>query len=141
MIEAASEAVQQNTSRLLDWYDGGTNLPLLEPMFHGPIYAVPRSGGWGKVEKEKLNLNPACEACGTTELVEVHHIYPFHLYPELELALKNLLSLCRPHHLIFGHYGDWSAFNPDVVKMVRDYFKRLQKRPYKRIPIRKGSEL
>jgi predicted secreted acid phosphatase len=46
--------------------------------------------------------------------VEVHHIFPVHLVPGLELVPTNLITLCRPHHFELGHHKDWADYNPDV---------------------------
>jgi hypothetical protein len=68
--------------------------------------------------------HPACEACGTTAELNVHHIKPFHIYPELELDHTNLITLCRVHHFTIGHDSDgpwkpakpaWTSANPNVV--------------------------
>jgi hypothetical protein len=136
-LRQMSPVVAKNTGRLMDWYNGDRELPLLEPMFNGPVYAEPRSSGWEKVERDHKAAHPACCACGTLELVEVHHLWPFQYYPELELDERNLISLCRPHHLILGHLGDWKSFNPDVIEMVRDYRRHLDARPHKRLPLPK----
>jgi hypothetical protein len=50
--------------------------------------------------------------------VQVHHVRPFHLRPELELDPDNLISLCmaegRHCHLAVGHGGDFKAYNLHV---------------------------
>ena len=44
---------------------------------------------------EKLKLNPSCEICGSSLLVDVHHkIYGF-LY---DVTFADLKTLCRRHH-------------------------------------------
>lgn len=95
---------------------------------------VPRSGKWHKVEKEHLEANPACAVCGDLKSVQVHHIFPFHYCvalgrPDLELDLKNLITLCETskerseqnHHLLIGHYDDFKSSNLDVVKDSKAY--------------------
>lgn len=85
----------------------------------------PRSSQWPRVRSEFVRLHPICEACGGIEDLNVHHVEPFHLKPELELDLKNLITLCREHHFRIGHDPDgpwkparpnWSASNPEVRK-------------------------
>ena|ERR1044071_5590438 len=77
-----------------------------------------RSGKWPEVRKAHLRGHPECAACGGRELLEVHHVRPFHLFPELELSEDNLVTLCegKAHncHLIFGHSLSWECWNPDV---------------------------
>ena len=81
------------------------------------VYQVPpkpvtvRSPEWPRVEKEHLKLEPVCQVCSTKDNLEVHHVEPFHLYPEKELDPKNLITLCRPHHFLFGHLCGWSKVN------------------------------
>jgi len=53
-----------------------------------------RSPKWHKVEKEHLAKEPACQWCGATVKVQVHHVKPFHLHPELELDPSNFITLC-----------------------------------------------
>lgn len=81
--------------------------------------AVPRSGKWARVRAEHLVKHPACAACGGVDHLQVHHVKPFHAYPELELEPSNLLTLCeRPganHHLDIGHLGCWRSYNTNAV--------------------------
>jgi hypothetical protein len=52
-------------------------------------------------------------------MLQVHHILPFHLNPQLELDPSNLITLCMGKlecHLIIGHGGDYKDYNPSVVK-------------------------
>lgn len=76
-----------------------------------------RSGHWGHVRDEHLRAHPVCEACGGDESLQVHHVMPFHLHPELELDEANLITLCMGPdecHLKLGHGGSFSAYNPHV---------------------------
>lgn len=73
-----------------------------------------RSSQWRTVRDRYANTHPLCAFCGSTA-VDVHHIQPFHLFPARELDPDNLVSLCRNHHFIYGHAGDWKAYNPDVM--------------------------
>ena len=77
-----------------------------------------RSSHWPKVRKEHLEREPKCAWCGGTSNLEVHHVKPFHLHPELELEQSNLITLCEERgkkcHLIHGHGGDWHKENEKV---------------------------
>jgi len=82
-----------------------------------------RSSGWTEVRNNFVKKHPACAACGSTVVLNVHHIKPFHLFPKLELDETNLITLCRDHHFRVGHDPDgpwapkkpnWSAWNPLV---------------------------
>ncbi|HEX7737074.1 MAG TPA: HNH endonuclease signature motif containing protein [Ktedonobacteraceae bacterium] len=77
-----------------------------------------RSPHWFRVAKEHLLRQPACVVCGTRRGLQVHHIKPFHLHPQLELDPNNLITLCelkgRDHHLLIGHLDEWASFNVNV---------------------------
>ena len=51
-----------------------------------------RSPKWPHVEKLHLKLEPTCAACGSSKKLNVHHKKPFHLFPESELDLNNLIT-------------------------------------------------
>ncbi len=108
------------TSLLMAWigYVGAHRQLAPEP----PAWQVPRSGGWAKVQKQHLTNNPFCAACGTKDNLEVHHVKPFHLHPELELDPANLITLCRKPghncHFVFGHLWDYKKSNPNVREDV-----------------------
>lgn len=92
-----------------------------------------RSPHWPTIERRWKKLHPACAACGSTLLVQVHHIHSFATYPENELwdcsgvppgtgpvgGTPNFITLCagRGHHLNLGHGGSYQhgGFNPHVV--------------------------
>ena len=80
--------------------------------------AKKRSPKWRHVEKTFLATHRMCAACGAEKRLQVHHIKPFHLHPELELDQKNLITLCMTMnecHLRIGHGGSFSAYDPHVV--------------------------
>ena len=93
-----------------------------------------RSNQWPKVRKQHLSLSPACEVCGGTKKLEVHHKKPFHLHPELELDLSNLITLCENDkngvncHLLFGHLGSYRSLNPDVDSDVAIWRGKIKNR-------------
>ncbi|HET8843661.1 MAG TPA: HNH endonuclease signature motif containing protein [Ktedonobacteraceae bacterium] len=85
-----------------------------------------RSPEWDRVAHEHLAHEPGCRVCGHTgQGLQVHHIKPFHLFPELELDPNNLITLCelkgRDHHLLIGHLDDWESYNLAVRKDVDRY--------------------
>ena len=97
-----------------------------------------RSGKWPALRERWLKVQPKCQCCGRNTSIQVHHIKPVHLYPELELDEKNLITLCEfrgfPCHFVVGHIMNWMAWNPDVIKLAQHYlddtivnklFKRL----------------
>jgi hypothetical protein len=57
--------------------------------------------------------------------LQVHHIKPFHLHPNLELDPRNLITLCelpgRDHHLLIGHLDEWESYNVNVRDGAKRY--------------------
>lgn len=92
--------------------------------------SMTRSSGWRKVRKEQLARQPHCAAC-FRKATQVHHIKPFHLYPELELEPSNLISFCADHHLLFGHLMYWRSWNPNVEQDAADMKFKISTRPDK----------
>jgi hypothetical protein len=100
----------------------------LQAAADAPIAAagLKRSSKWPSVRAAWLKANPKCAACGSAVKVEVHHMHPFHLFPERELDPTNFITLCEGRggcncHLTFGHCGNWSHWNESVVGDAR-YF-------------------
>ena len=82
------------------------------------IKKVTRSPKWNELRKNTLLHNPGCQACGSITNLQVHHIQPFHLKPELELESKNLIVLCMGKnecHLLLGHGDNFKKYNPYIV--------------------------
>lgn len=94
--------------------------------------AGPRSPHWHRVRDEHLAAHPTCAACGGRAHLNVHHIQPFHLFPDLELDPKNFITLCenpdRHCHIRVGHSWNFSAYNPHVVEDAARELDRLQNR-------------
>lgn len=84
-----------------------------------------RSPQWPHVEKAHLLREPTCVACGGRQALQVHHIKPFHLHPQLELDPDNLITLCelkgRDHHLLIGHLDEWESYNVNVREDAKRY--------------------
>ena len=80
----------------------------------------PRSPEWPKVEHAHLKVFPTCAACDSSKKLNVHHIKPFHLFPELELEPTNLITLCmdKDCHILLGHGDNFKAYNPNVIADV-----------------------
>lgn len=103
---------------------GGQNTTVIEQG------ASLRSPQWQTLRKYYLISNPRCEACGARIDLEVHHIKPFHLFPEHELNWGNLITLCSRHHFELGHKGNWKDYNLEVKedsKKIKDSNKVIDK--------------
>jgi 5-methylcytosine-specific restriction endonuclease McrA len=82
-----------------------------------------RSSKWSGVRKAALINQPCCAACGSTSLLQVHHMQPFHLHPELELDQRNLIVLCMGKnecHLLLGHGDNFKKYNPYIAADARN---------------------
>jgi len=94
-----------------------------------------RSNQWPKVRKQHLAKHPACELCGGTKKLEVHHVQEFSRKPELELDPNNLITLCENDkdgvncHLLFGHLGNFKSFNKNVRRDAKTWNKKIKNRP------------
>ena len=75
-----------------------------------------RSGLWPRVRKNHLELNPKCAVCGTKKDLDVHHLVMFSVDKRLELSSENLITLCTPHHFLFGHLLNWRTSNPQCAE-------------------------
>lgn len=93
-----------------------------------------RSSQWHKVRTAHLAAEPWCALCGTEDDLEVHHLVPFHVAPELELAETNLCTLCRHCHLEAGHLGNFTNSFPELRAEIGDVGLRLHdRRPARRV--------
>ena len=91
-----------------------------------------RSYEWSKIRNEFLKENPTCAACGRNKKLEIHHIKPFHLNPELELDKTNLITLCDdPCHFVFGHLMNYQSWNENVVEDSQAFLNKIINRPHK----------
>ena len=96
---------------------------------------APRSDKWPEVRKTYLSNHGSCAACGGDVKLEVHHMRPFHLHPELELDPTNFLTLCESGnngincHLGVGHLGDFKSFNVNVVADAAAWLTKILTRP------------
>ena len=89
---------------------------------------------WPKVRAEHLRTHPECAACGQKDMLQVHHIVPFHFDASKELDPKNLITLCvdgvghTDCHLMFGHGGNFKCQNPKVVEDAKRFREMMANR-------------
>lgn len=89
-----------------------------------------RSPKWPGVRAAHLKQQPVCQACGTTNNLNVHHKIPFVRVPSMELEPSNLITLCessgRNCHYVFGHLStSWLAWNEKVVEDAATHKARI----------------
>lgn len=100
-----------------------------------PISAK-RSSDWPRTRSEFLEKNPTCAVCGGSKKLNVHHILPFHLRPELELEESNLITLCERKkygihcHLLVGHLGNYRNINLHLFEDVELLSGRLKEKNF-----------
>lgn len=96
-----------------------------------------RSSLWSGVRSSfmKTEGNDCCAVCGKKGILanlQVHHKVPFSVDPSRELDMKNLITLCDAHHLLFGHLGNFQSWNPTVEEDCRIMFEKIKNRPNKK---------
>jgi len=81
-----------------------------------------RSSKWRFARSKFLADHDYCAWCGGKTNLQVHHIKPVHLFPELELITSNFVTLCehpmRRCHLLRGHLGNWTNWNPNILNQI-----------------------
>lgn len=102
--------------------------------FGDPIFGgVPRDPLWRHVRAQHLKRFPTCAVCGTKgtllKPIEVHHCIPYSVDKTQELRLENLITLCRPDHLLFGHLNSFHSFNKDVKEDAWIWKYKIIRRP------------
>lgn len=105
-------------------------IPILEKI---KTHGKKRSDQWPKTRKAHLKLQPACVVCGDKKDPQVHHVKPFHLHPELELELSNLITLCegmeRNCHRLFGHLDNFKSINVNARRDAKAWSVKISNRP------------
>jgi hypothetical protein len=91
-----------------------------------------RHKDWPRIRNEWIRNHPECAVCGRSERLQAHHIIPFHVAPELELEPVNLVTLCTRRkvlncHLVFGHLGRWTDYNPNCIRDAQEWNRKLMK--------------
>ena len=92
------------------------------------------STGLGKASMATLAREGAniVASARTKDKLEVHHVRPFHLFPNLELDPANLLTLCETGgncHIMIGHLKNWKSYNLDVRKDAEVLLQKIKARP------------
>jgi len=99
---------------------------------------VRRSSKWPAKRRQVLERFRACAVTGITTELEVHHIQPFHLFPELELVdyVKRVLTEHASFnaHFWIGHLGDWKSYNEHIKSDADWLLERILNRPFRKPP-------
>ena len=75
--------------------------------------------GWQKCRREffKAIKHKECVCCRSKKKIEVHHILPRHIRPDLAVDFTNLIALCKGCHLRIAHLGSYFTYN-EAIKLV-----------------------
>ena len=72
-----------------------------------------------KVMKQYAKAYPVCEWTGSRK-IEVHHIRPIHVRPELAADPDNMIGLgARDVHRVVGHGGNFQMWIPNVRELCQ----------------------
>jgi hypothetical protein len=77
------------------------------------------SGPVGSKSEWGIVITP-CAWCGATNDIQVHHIYPQHLYPARAHDTNNMVCLCPRCHLVLGHRGCFTNAVTNLIIMIRE---------------------
>jgi hypothetical protein len=106
-----------------------------QPISYGILHA---EWEWRKIRNQFIKLEPICQLCAAHKKLQVHHIFPYHLWENLRYEEQNLITLCVPCHFAFGHFGNWKDSNPDLLELVEHVHTRREP-PSKKIAQGKWS--
>lgn len=93
-----------------------------------------RSSKWKSVRDDFLLKNNECAVCSSKTRLQVHHKLPFDDYPELELDINNLITLCmsmKECHLRIGHGGSYTKYSKNIDQYIEDI--KLNKKTFEEI--------
>lgn len=101
--------------------------------FSDKTFGALRSPKWRQIQKEHIKKFPTCAATGKKGTLlnplSVHHVKPFHLYPELELDPNNLITLSFWAHLWLAHLGNYKSFNLNIREDAATLLAKIISRP------------
>jgi 5-methylcytosine-specific restriction endonuclease McrA len=127
--------------RLMVWPEGDIADPKIQTdpnKFYGTGLGLmlERSPKWRQARYDwVVHHQPQCMLCWGSEKLQVHHKFPFHLHPELELDPTNFITLCEGGrgvncHYLAGHGCDWKRYTQQTDELVAQMrtliFVRLQ---------------
>ena len=99
--------------------------------FEDRTFGALRSSQWKIVRR--INIKDYCELCevkgGLLRPLELHHVKPYHLFPELELEPSNFITVCRPCHLRYAHLSSFHSYCLDIKELAREWQERRRDRP------------
>jgi hypothetical protein len=111
---------------------------ILTYMLTFPPAVFSRGPAVGSMSEWGVPYTP-CAVCDGTNDLEIHHIYPRHLYPALAHDTNFMISLCRVNgkgcHWYYGHDGkSWTNAVTNLLKKIREQKRNEQSRTLKASP-------
>lgn len=86
---------------------------------------TPRNPAWERERNLYLKHESVCQWCGGIEKLQVHHTFPVHSFPDLEMVKKHWITLCmgpEECHYRQGHRGkSWLAYDPDIRRKCEEH--------------------
>ena len=74
---------------------------------------------WQKCRKKFLKkVGKSCVCCSNKKKIQVHHVLPRHIRPDLAVDMTNLIALCASCHLRIGHLGSYFTYNENIKKVA-----------------------
>ena len=73
---------------------------------------------WQRCRRDFLRkTGKVCVCCRSMKKIQVHHVLPRHIRPDLAVNQTNLIALCRGCHLRIGHLGSYFTYNATVERV------------------------
>jgi len=80
---------------------------------------------WQRCRRAFLKkVGKVCVCCDTKKKIEVHHILPRHIRPDLAVNMTNLIALCKSCHFHIGHLCSYFNYN-ETIDLVAWYVRRI----------------
>ncbi len=74
---------------------------------------------WQRCRKAFLKkVGKQCVACSSKKSVQVHHVLPRHIRPDLAVDMTNLIALCKDCHFHCGHMNNYHNYNKNIMDVA-----------------------
>jgi 5-methylcytosine-specific restriction protein A len=87
-------------------------IDFIKNLFVDRTFGASRSPRWASFRRE--HIKDKCEVCRKGHFLELHHIKPYHLFPEEETNSDNVVTVCRSCHFSWCHFFSWKKFNSQI---------------------------
>ena len=90
-------------------------------VLRNPSYATKNARRLSSVKRtmrQYLEDHPACELTGRTKNLQVHHLVPVSVAPDLAGDYDNLITLAKPVHFWIAHGGNWKNYMTNIRELV-----------------------